>query len=46
MDMLEMVNTEHHRVWTQLEWIQKGIEYLAELAYKVYAEGSEGAPRE
>ena len=38
-----MVNVEHHRVRTQLEGICKGIKYLTELMYKVYAEDSEGA---
>ena len=39
IDMLEIVNMEHHMVRTQLKGMHQGLEYLARVVYKIYVGG-------
>ena len=44
MDALQVANIEHHVIRTQFKGVWRALEYLAELAYKVYVKGHEDFP--
>ena len=46
VDVLKVANMECQGIWNQLEGIQRVMEYLADLAYKRYTEGSKGSSEE
>jgi len=46
VDALEVANAEYHTIWTWFEGVERALEYLIELTYKVYVEGCEDFPSE
>jgi len=46
VNALEVANVDHHGLRMQLKGICKGIQYLAEMAYKVYIKECVGTPSE